>query len=131
MTNEVEWQPITRDKPEVHGVNAQYPGLLDVSIRLSSYPDDAWSQFFLSPSGVGLPLSMHPPKLSGKAIFIRPPDNEVEAYVRHVDERLDAANRYYENTVLPRLRAQREAERRASDEKQERLDAARRRIEEL
>jgi hypothetical protein len=39
---------------------------------------------------------MHPPRLSGSTIYIRLPDQEVEAYIEHVDERISAANAAYE-----------------------------------
>lgn len=121
----VTWQPVTRGRPEVQGAHPEYPGLLRVRIPLEGSVTEEWSYYFLRPVGVGISLSMHPPELCGRTIRIRPPDDELECYVRHVDERIGAANERYESEVLPRL--QEAVERRKEVERQtaRRLRAAR------
>lgn len=75
------WQAITRGKPKVLGVNQQYPGLLDISIPLSPRPDREWQALFEHPPGVGISISMHPPRIDGGTVRITPSENEVKAYV--------------------------------------------------
>lgn len=120
------WQPVTRGRPEVRGVHPQYPGLLRVRVPLEGPVTEEWSYYFLSPVGVGISLGMHPPELSGRTIRIRPPDDELGDYLRHVDERIEAANERYEADVL--RRRQDAAKRRKEAERQtaQRLRAARR-----
>ena len=127
----MEWEPIERGRPEVDGVDPDYEGLLRVRIDLSRRPSREWAEFFLNPVGVGISLSMHPPELSGSSISIRPPDTELETYVAHVDERIEAANERYEQEVLPTLR--RAAETRAGEEEERtrRLEDAKKRAEDL
>jgi hypothetical protein len=74
---------------------------------------------------------MHPPRLSGSDIYITPPDNEVERYISHIDERIAAANVAYEKHILPKVRAAEEAEARAKEDEKRRLDEVRRKIENL
>src|SRR6266404_7135026 len=119
------WQAITRGQPEVDGVDADYPGLLNVRVPLSAYPPDEWQDFFLRPVGVGLSMSMHSPDLRGDEVVLRPPDSEVERYVKHVDERIVAANARYEAEVLPKRRAALQRADAAAAQEEERLRAAR------
>jgi len=126
-----EWTPINRDEPRVEGVDPDAPGLLDVRIRLDAHPPDEWMEFFLRPVGVGISVSMHPPKLFGDEIRLRPPDNEVEKYVLHVDERIAAANKRFQSEVLPRRRREQDAAQRARQEQEQRLAEARQRLTKL
>lgn len=127
----MDWKPITRGKPEVKGVNSEYSGLLDVAIPLEGDIDINWSQFFENPVGVPIPLSMHPPKLTGRTVYIRPSDEEVEAYVKHVDERIAAANARFQTEVLPKIQQMEQRDRADREERQRRIEDARRRLENL
>ena len=123
----MEWTRIVRSgPPRVRGVNSQYPGLLDVEIDLTRTPPPEWTQGFIHPSGVGISLSMHPPEISGSRVQIRPPDGELEKYVAHVDERIEAANTYFEQRVLPALNAaEAQAQQRKATEQSRIADATR------
>ena len=131
MTDETAWRPIARGTPDVRGVHSEHSGLLIVRIDLEPAPDEAWAQFFQSPSGVGISLGMHPPRLMGRSIEITPPDNQIEAYVAHVDERIAAANAFYEREVLPRIAAKKAAADQAEKERASRLESARQRAASL
>lgn len=126
-----KWVPITRSKPDPKGVDPKYSGLLNVEIELSTNPPNEWAQSFLNPVNVPISMSMHPPRLQGSTIIIRPPDNELEAYVRHVDVRIAHANQRYEQEFLPAIDAARERDQRAHDEEERRLAEARKRAENL
>jgi hypothetical protein len=122
----MSWEPIRRGKPEVQGVHSEYSGLLRVRIPLEGSVTEEWSHHFLHPTGVGISLSMHPPELSGRSVRIQPPDDELKQYVRHVDERIRAANERYEAQVLPRLEAEANKRANAEERRAQRLEAARR-----
>jgi hypothetical protein len=123
----MNWVPITRKSPRVVGVNPKYASLLDVEIDVSDTPPDEWAQAFIQPSGVPISMSMHPPQLEGSTITLMPPDDQVEAYVAHVDVRIAHANERYERVGLPA----REREQAAEVQEQKRLDDARRRAKKL
>lgn len=124
------WTRIIRSgRPRVRGVNAKYSGLLDVDIDLTPTPPAEWTRAFERPIGVGISLSMHPPTLSGATVHIRPPDNELEAYVKHIDERIAAANDYFEREVLPALDRAEAQERQRREDEQKRIDDAKRRAD--
>lgn len=127
----MDWKPITRGKPQVKGVNSEYSGLLDVAIPLEGDIDINWAEFFENPVGVSISLSMHPPKLSGRTVYIRPPDEEVEAYVKHVDERIAAANARFQTEVLPKIQQKEERDRADREERERRIEGVRRRLEDL
>jgi hypothetical protein len=127
----MNWQPITRGKPQVRGVHPTYRGLLEVVVELDRRPPDGWAQCFDHPEGVGMSLSMHPPRLSGGTIYLMPPDGEVEQYMAHIDERIRAANTSYEQRILPQVRAAEVVKQQAADEEQRRLTEARRKLEGL
>lgn len=130
-----DWTPIERTGVEVLGVDPDASALLKARITLSSSPPPQWKEYFDAPIGVQVDMSMHPPRLAGStldpSIFIRFEDDHLERYVQHVDERIAAANARYEETVLPRLRAEAEDQRRRLEDEQRRLEDARRRAGEL
>src|SRR5437899_672855 len=98
------WTRIVRSgQPRVKGINSQYSGLIDVEIDLKPAPPREWADFFSRPFAVPTSASMHPPKLSGSTVMLRPPDNEISAYVANVDARIEAANDFFESQVLPAL----------------------------
>lgn len=101
MTN---WNRIVRSaKPRVRGVDPQYSGLIDADIDLSTTPPAEWAQAFNNPPDVPISMNMHPPELAGSTIRIRYPDGQLAAYVANVDARIEAANLYFEQRVLPAL----------------------------
>ena len=109
----VDWTPIERAAVRVRGVDPEFNGLLDVVVELSRTAPPEWCAFVERPVGVPTSLDMHRPKASGASVSIRPPDNELERYVEHLDECIAAANARYESEIVPRRRAQiakREAE---------------------
>jgi hypothetical protein len=127
-----DWTPIQRDgHPHVTGINPKYPGLLDVKIKLRSTPPRGWDEAFASPDGFGMSVSMHPPTLFGDTVTIRPPEAELKEYVKHVDGRIEAANRHYEKHTLPRIQQQREQENSVAAKEREVLERARKKAEEL
>lgn len=117
--------------PKVGGVDPRAGGLLKIEIPLEPTPDPHWTGIFnRGPSGVGYPVSMHPPELVGGAVFISPPDDEVERYVEKVEEMVAATNQSYAEHVEPRLKAQREAAARDTAERRRRVEDAQGRLDE-
>lgn len=127
----MNWKRITRGEVDVRGVNKKYPGLLDVRIPLSEVPPREWTGYFERPVGISISMSMHPPHLSGAEVVLRPSDDDLEEYVQHVDERIQAANVRYEREVLPQLRALEAQQQREAAEVESRLEAARKRAKKL
>lgn len=96
----------------VRGRTSRYSGLLDVDIELSHRTPEAWARFLQNPSGIGVSVSMHPPSLSGSTVKITPPDDEVDKYARHIEERVAHTNRWFEETALPQINAAEERQTR-------------------
>lgn len=120
----VAWKPIAAGDPDVQRVHPRASGLIEIYIPLSEEPPCEWIEFFEHPSGISIPLSMHPPHIEGDQVYIRPPDHQEADYVQHVQERIKAANAWYEKEVLPRKLAR----ERTADAEAQRLEDARRRI---
>jgi hypothetical protein len=127
----MEWQPITITGRQVRGRDADYSGLLNIDLTLSKTPPQQWAEQFLSPSDFGIPISMHPPRLSGSVISIRPPDNEVEKYAEHIDKRVSHTNEWFERTALPHINAAEERQKAEQDAEAERLREAQRKLDEM
>jgi hypothetical protein len=127
----MEWEPITITGRKVRGPNSQYAGLLDVDIELSHRPPKVWARFFENPSGIGISLSMHPPTLSGSTVRITPPDDGVEKYAQHIEERLAHTNQWFEETALPQINAAEERQRAEDEAEAERLQEAQRKLDEM
>jgi len=128
------WKPIAREKPEILGINKRDRSLIDVQIRLSTshLPND-WNQFFLKPVGVRIPPSLRTLALLGDKglILFEAPDDQIETYIGHVDDRISAANRRYEAEVIPKFRAIEEADQKTKRWEDERLRVARERVDKL
>jgi len=127
----MNWTPIARENPEVRGIDPQAPGLLDVTIRLRPTPPREWVELFEHPPGVSISMAMHPPRLSGATVRIRPPDDELEAYLAHVDQRIDAANREFEERFLPQIRARAAREAQNTEQERLRIEEAKRKAQDL
>lgn len=125
------WKPITRKKPMIDGVDPEAHGLLNVLIPLDCDPPDEWRCFFENPVGVTISLDIHPPRIKGDEIWIRPPDEDMERYIRYVDERIKSANNFYEKEVLPRIIQQQQAEESAKIKHEKRLRDAEKRLANL
>jgi hypothetical protein len=128
----MKWDPISRGKPRVRGVNPQDSGLIDVEIDLSITPPPEWAQAFTNPPDVPISMGMHPPTLSGpRGVELQLPDGELEAYVANIDARIAAANDYFERQVLPSLMAAEASAQRDEASAQARVDDVQRRAENL
>lgn len=123
------WIYVERTHIEVEDIDPQAPDRLQVRVDLNRVPEPEWTEFFAEPAGLSVPASMHAPRVVDDTIRLRPPDDEVEQYIAHVDERVTAANEYYATRVLPRRRAEADQRDREAAERQRRLEDARRRIE--
>ena len=74
---------------------------------------------------------MHPPTLVGDAVKITTPDDQLEEYVRDVDQRIAAANTFYESEILPAITAERSARETERDDARTRIENAERRFDNL
>ena len=128
MTNGAE---IRLGEARVLGVDREASGLLNVEVPLEPRPDRFWLQIFESgPPGPMWPVSMHPPRLSGATVQIRPPDAELEMYLDRLRERVEATNAYYAREVAPELERQQKAAEDQASEDQRRIEEAQRRLDE-
>jgi hypothetical protein len=96
----MEWEPITITRRKVRGRNA--------STRVcwtwtSSFHTDRRSLgAVLRESERDRHLAVDaPPTLSGSTVRITPPDDDVEKYAQHIEERVAHANQWFEETALP------------------------------
>lgn len=125
------WIYVERINIEVEGIDPQESGRLLIRIDLNRVPEAEWQSFFETSSAGASSPSMNPPRLVSDTITIRPPDEEVETYVEHVDERITTANEQYASRILPQLQAE-EAERdREASEQLRRVQDAQSRIDQL
>lgn len=97
------WLPITRDHPDVVGVDPDDDSRLEVHITLSTVPPVEWVERFTNPADADAATSA--PTVKGKTVTIRPPDAELADHVGDVDARIAEANRYFETEVLPEVDA--------------------------
>ena len=111
----MEWLPIERIGKHVENASSGSSGLLKIRIELSRNPPREWEKAFKDAKGTCKYSSIHPPSINGKNIYITPPSDKLEVYINHVDERIEGANKYYENTILPKI--QQEESARETDEK--------------
>ncbi len=127
------WTRIVRSgKPRVRGVNADYSGLIDVEIDLSTTPPREWARVFMDPANIAnLSMGRRPPTLSGATIVSIPPDDQLQAAVADVDARIVATNDYFEQHVLPALNAAESQDKQRRAEEQKRIDDAQRKAEDL
>ena len=125
------WEPIERVDVKVKGVDPDDTSFLVVEVTLSATPPGEWPHRFENPVGVEVPTSMRPPKVERSVVRFRVADDQLEEYVRTLDQRIAAANAYYEDDVLPARRA---AEQRKLDEasmRDQRIADAQRRVDAL
>jgi len=127
----MEWRPITITGRQVRGRDPEYPGLLNIDLTLSATPPEQWAGQFLNPSDFGIPISVHKPRISGSVISIRPPDEEVEKYAEHIDQRVAYTNEWFEQQVLPHINAAEEREKAEQEAEAERLREAQRKLDEM
>jgi hypothetical protein len=102
------WAPITRASVEVTGVDTEHAGLLHVVVQLSAVPPQEWPHRFENPVTVDA-ASMHPPRVNGTRVTLHVQDERVREYLENVDARIDEANRYYSDEVLPAKAAKAQA----------------------
>lgn len=127
-----EWEPIRRTSQEVEGIDSTYSGLVVIQITLSPEPPREWVALWSPyPPNSSFSLSHAPPQVRGSRVTLRVPEDAVKAAVEALDAQIGAANDWYENQVLPRLRAEEEGRRKEKEEENRRLEAARRQLEEL
>ena len=120
----MKWSPIQRVDKQVENGFSVSTSLLKIRIELSRNPPDEWIQAFLDAKEASKSSTIHPPKINGKNIYITPPSYEIEVYIKHIDERIAGANKYYKNTILPRIQ-QKEAAREADENrKRSRIEKA-------
>src|SRR5262249_20959805 len=129
----MEWKPIARERIAGENVDrhAEASELLEVRIRLSDEPPPDWVQAFERGFNTTTYLSMHPFRIEGDEVVITPPDNELEAYVASVDQRIAAANNWYETQVWPRIVQRQQVEQAREDAEAKRLADVRRRARDL
>lgn len=126
-----KWVPITRGHPDVKGFNDRYKGLLDVEFVLDRDPPAEWKRAFLNPFNVEISMGYAPPRLEGSTITLRPPQDQFENAVAHIDARIEHANEKYGREFFPAAEMAREREQRQHAEDKQRLEAIRKRAEKL
>jgi hypothetical protein len=123
-----DWQRIELGEPKVLGINKDYSGLLEVDVPLTPAPDLHWVAVFDRGAGVPHSVSMHPPRLHGAGVRLRPPDAEVEAYMDALRQRVAATNDEYEQRILPALNAEAERGEEEAADQRRRVEDARKRL---
>jgi len=127
----MEWLPIERIGKHVENASSDSSGLLKIRVQLSCNPPKEWEQAFKDAKGACKLSNIHPPSINGKNIYITPPSDKIEVYINHVDERIEGANKYYKNTILPVIQ-QKEIEREAEKKrKRNRIEDAQNKLDNI
>jgi len=124
------WKPITRGEVDPEDVQ-EHPdprksGLFEARIPLSEEPPDEWAEAFERGYNASTNPTLHPIHLEGDEVVITPPYGETKVYLAAVDERIAAANDWYEKHVLPGVMQREQRIRAEEDEKARKLEQARR-----
>lgn len=109
------WLPITRDHPDVVGIDPSDDSRLEVNVSLSTVPPVEWAERFTA-TDAGAAAGAEAPSLKGKTVTLRPPDAELADHVADVDRRIADANRYFEQEVLPAVDASLAEQEKEEDE---------------
>jgi len=122
------WKPITRTADVDVEQHPERSGLFEARITLSDEPPDEWAEAFTQAYEANVNHVLHPFHLEVDEVAFNFPPGEEEAYLAALDDRIAAANRWYEERVLPAARQQ-EAERRTGEgERERRLEESRQRL---
>jgi hypothetical protein len=127
----MNWTPMKRGKPRAMGPDTRYRKLQNIEVDLDREPPAGWEAEFQHPEGVSISLSQHPPQLRGRTIYLSAPDDEVEAYIRSLDQRIAAANSNYETRVLPKVEAAERQRQQAEEEAMQRKENVQDRLNKL
>ena len=102
---------------------------IQVRIPSTTTPPAEWIEVFDNrPPGVGHSVS---PQLRGATIYLSAPDDEIEKYVAHAKDLVEATNAHYNENAAPRLRAEHDDAAAKKAEETRRLEDARKRVEGL
>jgi hypothetical protein len=110
------WIPITRDHPDVIGIDPDDDSRLEVQITLSTVPVIEWAERFVGGTGTADADDGPAPTIKGKTVTIRPTDTGLADAVADVDARIADANTYFESEVLPEVEASLAEQEKQDDE---------------
>ncbi len=110
------WIPITRDHPDVIGIDPDDDSRLEVQVTLSTVPAVEWAERFTSGSDTGTGDDGPTPTVKGKTVTIRPTDSGLAEAVADVDARIADANTYFQSEVLPEVEASLAEQEKQDDE---------------
>ena len=121
---------ITVGDAHVLGIDAEYPGLLNVEVALEPEPDQDWQRIFAQePLGASFSLSMHPPRINGDRVTIRPPDDQLEKYMDALRVRVAATNADSDRIVRPKPEQLAPARQAELDDRQRRIAKAQQQLD--
>lgn len=126
----MEWLPIKRISTHAKEL-LDTSGLMEIEVELSSNPPREWEQAFKKAKGASILSTIHPPSINGKYIYITPPSDKIEVYIAYIDERINGANKYFENTILPMLQQKENARETEEKHKQTQIEIAQRKLDEI
>jgi hypothetical protein len=107
---------------------------VEVAIPLNETPPREWIRYFewLDEDHRRERNEDYPPvRVEGKQVVLWPKEDQLEGWVMIISERIEKANKDYENTVQTNERAREDTERRAIEAQQRRLEELRRRAAKL
>lgn len=78
---------------------------------------------------MSLAPSMHPPRINGDRVTIRPPDDQLEKYMDALRERVAATNADYDRIVRPKPEQLAPARQAELDDRQRRIAKAQQQLD--
>ena len=125
-----DWEPVRRTDQAVMGTDDL--GNVIVEVILSPTPPTGWESLWTPyPPNSSRSTAYGPPHVHGNKVTFHVPENKVKSAVEMLDGQIAAANDFYEEETLPRLQAAQDQRHREEEERQRKLDAAQRQLDEL
>jgi hypothetical protein len=128
----MDWQPIKRSGQQVKGTDPQHPGFVMLEVTLSANPPGDWIGLWKPlPPNAGRSASYGPPSVSGRMMTLVVPDGLVKDAIEMLDGQIAAANKWYEDQIIPRREAAQHRAQQDQEDERRRLEEAQRQLDEL
>jgi hypothetical protein len=127
----VEWEPVTMGQESAfrqHGPSGSDD--ISVLVKIHGSLDAEWIQFFNDPQVEPEPPILHTPIASGAGIRVIVEPGKEEETLRHINARVDQANKRYERDVVSRKLEEERRSEELVEQRETELQGVQRRLNE-